>query len=71
MRFIGDVIRAFFRLIGLAFLAIGLAGWGFLAAVLLAGDGRMSQPLGQVWFQHDPFAGIIGTASLPLAQVSC
>lgn len=66
MTAIFGVIRAFFRLVGLIFFAIGAISLGFLVAVLAAGNGLASQALGQVWFQNDPFSAYVNTASLPL-----
>jgi hypothetical protein len=66
MGFVGNIIRALVRVLGLLFLAAGLAAAGFFVAVVAAGDGRAQQTLGQVWYQHDPFEAILGTQSLPL-----
>jgi hypothetical protein len=66
MRFIGNVLRALVGIVGLVFGLAGLAALGFLVAAVLAGNGLISQPLGQVWFQHDPFAQFVHTPSLPL-----
>lgn len=44
----------------------GLLALVFEVLVWAAGDGRAFSPLGQVWFQHDPFLPLIHTASLPL-----
>ena len=69
MRFIVDVIRALIRILALALGLFGLAGLVFEAIVLTAGDGRSSQSLGQVWFEHDPFAFLNKGPSIQLAQV--
>jgi len=66
MKFLMDVVRAFFRLAALLFLGAGLTALVFLVGLFMADDGRIGQPLGQVWYQGDPFAGLVGTASLPL-----
>lgn len=60
------IFRTAFQLFGGAIMALGGVALIFEAIVLLAGDGRMNQALGQVWFQHDPFVNSLGTASLPL-----
>jgi hypothetical protein len=69
MRFILDVIRALFRIVGVAILALGLAAIGFLVAVINAGEGLAGQVLGRVWFQHDPFAFLNKGPSIQLVQV--
>jgi len=69
MRFIVDVIRALIRILALAFGLFGLVGLVFEIVVLVAGDGRAAQSLGQVWFQHDPFAFLNKGPSIQLAQV--
>lgn len=66
MKFILNIIRAGFRIFGVAAGAIGVAAFGFFVAILLMGDGLLNQTLGQVWYQHDPFVSLVKTSSLPL-----
>lgn len=48
-----NILRGIFRLIGVIFVALGLAAGTALAAVFFFPGGRATQPLGQVWFQFD------------------
>lgn len=58
---------AYFTYLVAAIVALpGVLALVFEVGVLGAGDGRASLPLGQVWFQHDPFLPVLHTASLPL-----
>lgn len=61
MQAIAGIIRALFRLVGLIVTLAGLGALGLLVAVAAAGNGMISQPLGQVWFQNH-------VASLNLTQ---
>ena len=66
MTALSHIIRTFVQIIGGVILAAGGTAFVFMVGVVFAGDGRMRQSLGQVWFQHDPFVDIVDTASLPL-----
>lgn len=68
MRTILDILRAFFRIIGALCWLIGLLCFSLLVAVVLIGQGRPFQPLGRAWMQHDPFAPLLHTQSLPLVE---
>ncbi len=61
MQAITGIVRALFRLIGLIVALAGLGALGVLIAIAAAGNGMLTQPLGQVWFQHH-------VASLNLTQ---
>jgi len=61
-----NILRAFFRLLAIAFIAVGATAFGFFVAVLVAGNGLAGKVLGQVWYQNDPFTQFLNTASLPL-----
>ena len=68
MKLIGAVLTLVLRLLA-ALCALAAAGaLGFCIAVIVAGP-LAGQPLGQVWFQHDPFLSLTGSPSIQLVQV--
>lgn len=66
MSFVLGGLAFVIRWLGRLIMLLGLAAFGFAAALWIALPAAIGQPLGQVWYQHDPFAGLLGTASLPL-----
>lgn len=69
MKMLVNIVRIFFQILGGVIFALGGMALVFEAIVLFAGDGRMNQVLGQVWFQHDPLLSTLGSPSIQLAQV--
>lgn len=67
------IITGFFRLIsgfiGMVFGLLGLSMVVFEVLVWVPDSARATQPLGQVWFQSDPFFFILQSHSIQLAQV--
>ncbi len=68
MRFVLDVIRALFRIIGVllvlgTYTAIYLLGYS-----ITAGQGKASWPLGRVWFEDDLLQPYLGAPSIPLVK---
>lgn len=63
------LIRGLFRLIvglvGVLALIVGGLALIFEAGVILAGDGRATKILGEVWYRHDPFVRFTEMAGLP------
>lgn len=69
MKMLVNIVRIFFQILGGVIFALGGMALVFEVIVLFAGDGRMNQVLGQVWFQHDPLLSTLGSPSIQLAQV--
>jgi hypothetical protein len=69
LRIIILILRLVGIVLGLVLLVFGLAAFGFDITVLAAPGGLAGLPLGQVWFQHDPFLPLLHSPSIQLAQV--
>ena len=68
MRFVLDVVRALFRIIAFllmlgTFVAIYLLGYA-----ITAGEGKVSWPLGRVWFEDDLLRPYLGAPSMDLFE---
>ena len=69
MGIIGNLLRIFLGLLGVIFNLFGIMMLVFEIMVWLPHSARATQPLGQVWFQHDPFFSFMQSHSIQLAQV--
>ncbi|MBU1175531.1 MAG: hypothetical protein KKH72_09020 [Alphaproteobacteria bacterium] len=69
MRFVLDVIRAFFRIVALMLMLTAFFAIGLLFNALLSGYEKLSFPLGRVWFEDDVLRPILGSPSIQLFQV--
>lgn len=69
MAIIGGLVKLVLGVVGLVLLTFGLMCLGFFVAVLISPEGLAGLPLGQVWFQNDPFFALMDTHSIQLAQV--
>ncbi len=66
MGIIRGLLRLVFGLLGLVLTLFGLLMLVFEIMVWIPDSSRAGNSLGQVWFQNDPFAVLLGTDSLPL-----
>lgn len=69
MAFISGIFKLISGLLGLILAVIGAMALVFLVLVFVPDSSLASQPLGQVWFQHDPFLAVLNNPSIQLAQV--
>jgi hypothetical protein len=69
MRFIFDVLRAMVRIVALVLMLFAFAAVGLLVNATLGGDGRLAEPLGQVWYRDDVLRPYVGSPSIQLFQV--
>jgi len=59
------LIALVFRFIGFVLLLIGIMALAFLGIIFINNNYLLTQKLGQVWYDNDPFTQIFDTASLP------
>ena len=69
MRFIMDVLRAFFRIIALMLMLSAFAAVYMLGYAITAGEGKVAWALGRVWFEDDLLLPYLGSPSIQLVQV--
>ncbi len=69
MGIITAILKLLSSLIGVIFSLFGLSMIAFEIMVWIPEPARATQPLGQVWFQNDPFFFIFQSHSIQLAQV--
>lgn len=69
MGIITGILKLLSGIVGVAFGLIGLTMVVFEVMVWVPKPALATQPLGQVWFQNDPFFFILQSHSIQLAQV--
>lgn len=63
------ILKVFCGVLGLSLAVVGGGALVFLVMVFVPDASLASQPLGQVWFRHDPFLPLLNNPSIQLAQV--
>jgi len=66
MKVITSIIKAISAVLGIVTALFGALMLFFEVMVWFPDNSRAYSSLGQVWFQNDPFANLVGTPSLPL-----
>ncbi|MCF6344685.1 MAG: hypothetical protein L3J15_08455 [Devosiaceae bacterium] len=66
LKIIISILKIIMRLFSLIFVGLALLAFGFYITIIAATDNRATDPLGQTWYNFDPFIEIFNTASLPL-----
>lgn len=69
MAVIRIILKSLSGLVGLFFGVLGAIALVFLVMVFVPDSSLAGQPLGQVWFQHDPLLALLHNPSIQLAQV--
>lgn len=69
MGIITFILKVISGLLGLFLAVVGGEALVFLVMVFVPDATLAEQPLGQVWFQHDPFLSLLNNPSIQFAQV--
>ncbi len=69
MGIIKFILKVFSGLLGLFLAVVGGGALVFLVLVFVPDASLAEQPLGQVWFRHDPFLPLLNNPSIQFAQV--